>query len=180
MDQEIPLNEKIRIFSRMINDVIERNIILKTSNQKISQNQFLILRILSASGSKKVSEIADLLKISRAAASKNIDYLVKKKLLKRQTVSKDRRSMMVSLLDPGKKLVNHYNNENTNRINTILSYFNQGEKRQFKQILDKYIHHMIEGEENLYLFCLQCGGKYEGQCPVGEFRDKCYFQLAQS
>ena len=58
-----------------------------------------------------------------------------------------------------------------------MRYFSKEEKKSLNFLLDKYIFHSIEHEQNLHLFCLQCGGKYEGKCPVGEHNKDCYFQI---
>jgi len=179
MKQDVPLNEKIRILTRLIHDIIDRNRLQTISQAPLSQNQFLILKILYASGSKRVSEVADLLHISRPAASKNIDYLVKNKLVARGSKAEDRRSSPVDLLHSGKELIRLYNDQTTDKISSILAAFDQEEKRQFNKLLDKYIHYLIEEENQLELFCLQCGGKFEGQCPVGEHKNKCYFHVSK-
>ena len=58
-----------------------------------------------------------------------------------------------------------------------MKHFSVKEKKSLNLLLDKYIYHFIEQEDNLQLFCLQCGGKYEGKCPVGEHNKECYFQI---
>ncbi len=58
-----------------------------------------------------------------------------------------------------------------------MKHFSAKEKKSLNLLLDKYIYHFIEQEDNLQMFCLQCGGKYEGICPVGEHNKECYFQI---
>jgi len=177
---EIPLDEKIRILARVLHDVVERNIITYASPLKLSVNQFLILKILFISNSQNVSDIAEVLNISRAAASKNIDFLVRKRLVSRKIVSKDRRAMCVSLRDAGEKIIQTYNEISQKKIKSILLNFNSDEQKLLSQFLDKYIIHSLDLEQNIRLICMQCGGKYEGQCYIGDHREGCYFKLQDS
>ncbi len=179
MHHIIPLNEKIRILSRITKDISYRSNYRKAGSNTLSQNQFLILRILFSSGSKTAGVLAEFLEISRAAASNNIEYLVKKKYVKRTENPEDRRSVRVSILRSGRAIVERYNEIHNQKINTILSYFSKDEEKHFSNLLDKYIYHLIGTEDSFSLFCLQCGGKYEGICPVGEHQNDCYFQVTK-
>lgn len=173
----ISIDEKFRILFRLINDIIDRKNLINSTSIDLSQNQFLILKILSATGPYTVSELANILNISKAAASKSIDFIVGKKLISRRPVSTNRRTVQVSILNKGKNIIDKFNLGCSEKINSILSHFSEYEKKIFNDILDKYIYYCIDDEGNLSIFCLQCGGKYEGNCPIGNYRNDCYFQL---
>ena len=176
----LSLNEKFRILSHLFVDIIERNNLKQTSRINLSENQFLILKILFASGPKKNIEIAEILNVSNPAASKNIDYLVQKSLVRRKQCINDRRTMEISLLKKGKDIVSNYDKISEAKVISILKHFNDKENKTLNLLLDKYIHFCLNQEDNLSLFCLQCGGKYEGKCPISEHRTGCYFQLDES
>jgi len=173
----IPLNEKIRILSRLMIDVIENTNLHKAGITNINQNQFMILKILAATGPKKVREIAEYQDLSNAAVSKNIDYLMAQKLVYRKIISTNRRAVSVGLLKKGQKLIAEYQTISEKNIKTILAAFSKEEKTHLGGLLDKYIARCIEMAEQLRVFCIQCGGKYEGDCPVGKQQQKCYFQM---
>ena len=176
----LSLNEKFRILSHLLVDIIERNNIKQTTQINLSENQFLILKILFVSGPKKNVEIAEILNVSNPAASKNIDYLVQKSLVRRKHCINDRRTMEISLLKNGKDIVSNYDKISEAKIKSILKHFNEKENMTLNLLLDKYIQLCLNQEDNLSLFCLQCGGKYEGKCFIAEHRTGCYFQLKKS
>lgn len=174
----IPLDEKFRILFRLFNDIIERKNLLDLTTIDLSDNQFIILKILSVTGPRSVSNLADALNISTAAASKNIDHLVKKKLISRKVVSTNRRKVDVSILLKGRNIVDGYNLNCEDKINSVLSHYSNSDQELFNSMIDKFIFYCIVEEDNLSLFCLQCGGKYEGQCPIGNIEHGCYFLLS--
>ena len=97
-----------QILSQIINELYENTFLKDQEPEHVSKTQFSILRILSVGGTHAVSELADILHISRAAASKNVEKLVRQKFVNRTFVEEDRRIVQVSLTHAGSKLVNLY------------------------------------------------------------------------
>jgi DNA-binding MarR family transcriptional regulator len=170
----IPLEEKFRILALLSHDLIESRIF---HHRDLSSNQFMILKILNAAGEKSVHEIAEILKISRAAASKNINTLVLKKLISRSENQSDRRYYNIAISGKGARFIEDHDALYDDRIAGILSNFSESEKKTFHRMLDKFIYHSIVVEENLSLFCMQCGGKYEGNCMISTIKEKCFFNV---
>ena len=102
------ISEYSRILSQLLCDVIEQNYLIEHAHGILTKTQFTILKILSISGTYTVSEIADILHISRAAASKNIDKLVRTRFVKRKITREDRRTMEISLTESGRTFVLGY------------------------------------------------------------------------
>jgi DNA-binding MarR family transcriptional regulator len=175
--KSISLDEKFRILFRIYNDVVQRKNFLRSTSLDLTKNQFIILKILAATRLHSVGEIAALLNISKPAASKNIEYLVKKRLISRKIVSENRRKVDLSILTKGSDIIDRYNRYCEKKIKTIVSHYSSKEQAVFNKMIDKFIYHCISDEEDLSLFCLQCGDKYEGNCPVGKVKHRCYFHL---
>ena len=171
---KIPLEEKFRILSRLSRDFIESQIFRKID---LTYNQFLIIKILYSSGGMSIHQIASLLSISRAAASKNTSTLVSKRLVCRHESDKDRRYFDLSLSKKGAKLIHDYHTYCDGKIKDIFSHFTKNEREIFHQLLDKYIYYCINDEKNLSLFCMQCGGTYEGNCMIGSIKHQCFFKI---
>lgn len=176
----LSLTEKFHILSHLFVDIIERNNLKQSTNIELTENQFLILKILYVSRPKIVKEIADILNISNSAASKNINFLVNKKLISRKMITFDRRTVKVMLLERGKSVVRNYYQVSEAKMESIISHLNTKEQRVLNLSLDNIINVSLSRENNLSLFCLQCGGKYEGKCPIFKHRTGCYFQLQKS
>ena len=64
-----------RVLSTALCEVTEQRFRLEQSPVALSKTQFTILRILNSAESLRVNEVAEYLRISGAAASKNVDFL---------------------------------------------------------------------------------------------------------
>ena len=176
----LSINEKLSILFSIITDIIERNNLKQTTKINLSENNLLILKILYASGPKNVKEISDILKISAAAASKNIKYLVQKKLISRKMITFDRRFVNVMLRDKGKSIVKNYDKISKEKMYSIIKYLNAEERQMLNISLDNFIIACLKQEPDLSIFCLKCGGKYEGRCPIAKQSTGCYFSINES
>ena len=78
--------ENVHILSQVVRDVCEKKYLAEVAPDFLTNTHFAILRILNSSGPLTVSKIADLLQISRAATSKNIETLYQNKMISRKEV----------------------------------------------------------------------------------------------
>jgi DNA-binding MarR family transcriptional regulator len=169
------ISEYSRILSQLLADVIEQNYLTEYDNGVLNKTQFTILKILSISGTYTVSEIADILLISRAAASKNIDKLVNAKYVTRKTTPKDRRSMEISLIAKGSKFVSEYEKFRLEKQSVALSNFTNKEKEDFLNLIRKYVQNCVKQEVNIDLICLQCNIMIEKGCALSKGEERCRF-----
>ena len=171
--------EYSRILSQLLCDVIENNYLSDQASGYLSKTQFTILKILSVSGPYTVSEIADILHISRAAASKNIEKLVRSKLVRRKIIQEDRRTMEVSLTDSGASFVSEYEKARLKKQQAALSHFSKDEKLKFLELLREYVKNCVHQEKNIDIICLQCDGIIEENCSLTGKEDRCrsYFRI---
>lgn len=167
--------EYSRILSQLLADVIEQNYLTENANGVLNKTQFSILKILSISGTYTVSELADILLISRAAASKNIDKLVHSKFVKRKTTRKDRRTVEISLTESGRDFVLDYEKLRLQKQNAALSKFSNHEKEKFLELIREYVGNCVKQEVNIDLICLQCNIKIEKGCSLAEDENRCRF-----
>ena len=93
------LQENIRIMAQVITEICQRSTRKQATEHPLSRNQYYILKILATSGEFLISELARILDISPAAASKNIDRLEQLELVVRQAHKGDRRSQEVRVDD---------------------------------------------------------------------------------
>jgi DNA-binding MarR family transcriptional regulator len=169
------ISEYSRILSQLLCDVIEHNYLTEHANGVLTKTQFTILKILSISGTYTVSEIADILHISRAAASKNIDKLVRTKKVKRKITREDRRTMEISLTESGRLFVADYERVRLQKQDTALSKFSNKEKEKFLELIREYVKNSVSQEKNVDLICLQCNGVIEEGCSLASKEDICRF-----
>ena len=167
--------EYSRILSQLLLEVLEQNFLTEHTNGLLSKTQFSILKILSVSGHYTVSEIADILLISRAAASKNIDKLVRLKFVNRKITLEDRRTMAVTLTDKGLSIIDKYERVRFEKQHHALSHFSESDKSRFLNLLREYVQNYVAQEKNFDLICLQCNGVIGENCSLGSDKQKCRF-----
>jgi len=166
-----------QILSQIINELYENTFLKGQEPEHVSKTQFSILRILSVGGTHAPSELADILHISRAAASKNVEKLVRQKLVNRTFVEEDRRIVQVSLTHAGSKLVNLYEDISLKKQDEALSKFSENERDEFSKLLGKYVRNCLYNETNVEAICMRCKGNIRDDCSIGEFNQNCRYYL---
>ena len=164
-----------RILSQLLCDVIENYYKNEHAYGVLTKRQFTILKILSTSATYTVSEIADILHISRAAASKNIDKLVHARLVNRKITREDRRTMDISLTKDGSFCITACEKFRLQKQSALLANFSKQDKQKFIELIGKYVNNYLRNEENIDLICLQCKGAIEDNCSVVSKENRCRF-----
>jgi DNA-binding MarR family transcriptional regulator len=171
--------EYSRLLSQILYDIIEVNFFDELESDQLTKSQFTILKILSVSDTSTVSEIANILRISRAAASKNVEKLVQSRLVKRRVIKDDRRVAEISLSEKGRELVKSYETLFFRKQSRALNNFTNQEQDQLLTLLSKYVANILHGEKDIDLICLQCKESLINGCNLGKDINKCkfYFKL---
>ncbi|NPC92744.1 MarR family transcriptional regulator [Bacillus sp. WMMC1349] len=99
--------------------------------KEMSRNEFMILRLISEQGPKKVTEFATMLGVSASHITAVTDALVQKNWITRVRSKEDRRIIKIHLTDAGKEIV---------------SYFEQKKKEYF---LKRFTHYSDEELQTL-------------------------------
>ena len=172
------ITEYTRILNLLLTGIYEHQYLVKSASKPLTKTQYTILKLLQRSESFLSSEIADLMQISRAAVSKNIDKLVNIKLVSRDVISKDRRTAKVSLLKAGKIIVEDFENSYTKRQELLFSVLNEQDKKHLASLLDKFVRYCLSKENDIELICTTCNGFYSDQCQLENPDLKCRFQIA--
>jgi DNA-binding MarR family transcriptional regulator len=168
------LQVNIRIMAQVVTEICQRNTRNQVSEHPLSRNQFYILKILSTSGEFLISELARILEVSPAAASKNIDRLEQWGLVVRQPDSEDRRSCQVKLLDSGREIIDEIERVTTEKQMHLMDQFSPEEKVQLLDFLQRIVKYTLADENNTDLICLQCGGTCGSNCIVEEGKGSCF------
>ena len=165
--------ENTLILSQIIQNISEKNCLKQSSPDFLTKTQFTILKILCATGSCSVSKLANVLHISRAAASKNIEILVKNGFVSRKVIEEDRRTVVVELLNGGIAIIKKYDNLRLEIQEKVLNKFSTNEKKEFAKLLGKYILLYLENETNTDFISLQCDVRIGGECSLNKQKSNC-------
>ncbi len=137
------LNEIMPVISRsffkmLFNDVLKG---------KITAPQLFILCFLSRQKEAKMTDIANFLEVSTAAATGIINRLVKLGYVQRVYDEADRRIIRIKLNAKGEEFVNKINSQKKQRIVDIFGKISDKERDEYLRILMR-IYEIIEKEKN--------------------------------
>lgn len=175
-EQSQRLQEKLYILAQIIQTVSDAND-MKTAAPMLTKSQFQLLNIISMSGGRTVSELADLLGISKPAISKTVDRLVHHLLVTRTEDSQDRRTIHLTPTAVGEGIIKNYQQRRNQRLEDLESHFSLKEMAQFEQLIDTYIHRCVVLDEEMELICVQCNSQYEDQCQFKAKSGQCRYKV---
>lgn len=104
---------------------------------KITFTQMIILDMLRVQGECRMSEISNLLKVTKSAVTGITDRLLKLELIYRTRSRQDRRVVRIKLAPRGGRLATRLYNYKLKIITTLFSNISQRERAQYLHILKK-------------------------------------------
>jgi len=177
-DQRIPLLRYVHIFSSIVRELLELRPLQDASTVTLTLSQFHFLKAIALNGGHQVGEVAGLLGLSPAAATKSVDKLEGLGLVVRSPSKGDRRATLLSPSPKGRRLVNKYEGLQAERLRPVLEQFSPGELDRMTRLLERFSLTLLDTEEPGNEFCLRCGAYIEDTCRIGEARGGCPYQQA--
>lgn len=167
------------VFSSIINQVIENDLLRRVSPIHVSLAQIHILKLIERDGEHLVSDIAKFLGVSAPAASRSLDRLVRMGVLRRAVPTVDRRTAPLRITFEGRKLLKEYDQIRAQALLPVLSKFTDEELTQFSGLINRFACSLIEeggysGEQ-----CLRCGGLADAKCPILHTIENCPYEQAR-
>lgn len=167
------------IFSAVVREVLEENLIRDTTNLPLTLSQFYLLKLLSIDGQHQVGEVADFMGVSPPAASKNIEKLVRLGLLERSRSEGDRRALLLSVTSRGRRLVIRYEELKAARLYPLLDEFRPQDIEALAQLLERFSLALCGLGASKDGVCLRCAGYLQDECVVGAIQGGCPYQSLQ-
>ena len=164
------------VFASAVEDVIEKRLLEEVGGKKLTLSQFRLLKLVALTDAHTISDVGLFLGVSNAAASKAVDKLVRRKLLRRKEGQPDRREICLSLTEASKRILEAYEQKKERKLGEIFEGFAGDELKRTTNLLDRLSaglvdHHSHDGE-----VCLQCGIYFRNQCLVRKLlRRDCFY-----
>ena len=152
------------ILGSAVHRVIEAGALREAAGEDLTGSQLKLLKLLSLSRSHTLGEVAAFLGISNAAASKAVDKLVGRMLLRRTEGEKDRRSVSLTLTDPARRILAAYDAALHHKLKEIFEPFSGEELNQATEMLNGYTARILRRDESATEVCLQCGMYFPERC----------------
>lgn len=166
-----------RVFSSGLNQVIEKKLLREITGGQVTFAQFKLLRLVALEGPHMLGDVAAFLGISPAAASKAVDKLVRRKLLRRTEAHPDRRAIELSLTETSRRLLAGYENAKNKKLGKIFSQVSPAELHRTTGLLDRLsadlIDHNLAPEE----VCMDCGVYLREECLLRDLLPRvCFYE----
>lgn len=164
------------IFSSVIRELMKRYL-HETGNGEITYSQLRLLKLVGLARAETVRDVAALLGISSAAASKTVDRLVRHGVLRRDEEPGDRRVTRLSLTDSGEELLESYDDAWTGAMREIFDQFSREDVRRTADLLALLSTHIVhEGPFPGEDYCFRCGIYFPEHCLLRDLsRRTCYY-----
>jgi DNA-binding transcriptional ArsR family regulator len=111
--------------------------------------------------------------VSAAAASKNLDKLEKLGLVTREASSEDRRAILLSASDEGRRLVRDYEGHKAAQLTPVIESLGVEKTEILCDLLEEVCSGMLARVEKPRETCLRCAGYYRPDCVFEKFQGEC-------
>jgi DNA-binding MarR family transcriptional regulator len=171
-----------RVFAKAVRDVIEGAVLQEVAGTKLSMPQLKLLYLVAHVDSVTIGDAAAFLGVSSSAASKTVEKLVRRRLLRRSDIQGDRRSSQLSPTESSRRLLQMYEEARNRKAVEIFSQYSPDVLRHIAELLDHLACGIASRRAGTTedAACMQCEIYYRKQCRFGQFgARKCFYQLHQ-
>jgi DNA-binding MarR family transcriptional regulator len=164
------------VFASAVEDVIERRLLEEVAGKNLTLSQFRLLKLVAVTDAHTISDVGLFLGVSNAAASKAVDKLVRRKLLRRKEGQPDRREICLSLTEGSKRILAAYEQKKNRKLDEIFEGFAVEELKRTTNLLDRLSAGLVDHHSHDGDVCLQCGIYFRNQCLVRKLlRRDCFY-----
>jgi DNA-binding MarR family transcriptional regulator len=157
----------VHVFASAVGGIMEEPL-SPVARADVTVSQLRVLRLIASSAAKHISDVATYLGVSNAAASKGVDKLVRRKLLRRTEDQSDRRACTVTLTEAGRALLNECRSYEKLKLAQAFHAFPAEELLRTTDVLRRLSASLISHGVNPDDICLKCGLYFPNHCPVRE------------
>lgn len=164
------------IFSATVSDFVEERVLRDVAGDRLTFPQFKLLRLVAMTDAHSIGDVASFLGVSNAAASKAVDKLVRRRLLRRAEGKTDRRESQLSLTDQARRVVEAYEEARNKKMARLFRQFPADELRRAGELLDRLSASLVDHGADPEEICLQCGIYFRDKCLVRQLvKRNCFY-----
>ena len=165
------------VFASAVTDIVEQGLLEKASDGQVTAAQMKLLKLVAMTDSYTLGDVASFLRVSNAAASKAVDRLVRRDLLRRTEDQKDRRVLHLHLTQPGRRLLAVYESARQRKLQSIFVQFPPEELRRASELLDRLSANLVDHSSDPEELCLKCGIYFRERCLMRQLVPRnCFYQ----
>ena len=161
------------VLRSLLREFLEEDFLHRASHLKLTRSQFCFLKLIAANSDLQVGELARALGVSPAASSKNLDTLERLGLVSRETSDEDRRVILLTASQEGKKLVREYESLKAAQIEPVIVSFGEEKTELLCDLLEEICVGILSRAPNPRETCLRCAGYHRPDCAFEKLHGEC-------
>jgi DNA-binding MarR family transcriptional regulator len=166
-----------QIFTSAINDLLEGQL-RAVSEEPLTFSQLKLLKMVSLTEGYTVSDVANFLGVSNAAASRAVDRLVRRGLVDRTESEADRRAVRISQTNEGRDLVARYDSAANQVLAQLFGEFSSEELNVAAGLLDHLSVSIVDQDAQREAVCFRCGIHFRERCLLRQVAQRnCHFHV---
>jgi len=167
----------VRILSTTIDEWMEEEL-KETTKDRVTPSQLRVLKLVARTNARRIGDVADFLAVSNAAASKAVDRLVRRGLVRRAEAAADRRAVELSLTPEGRALLAQYEAATNQVLKDVFGSLPEDQLEKTAEFLDQLSTRMVKEGKTREGICLRCGIHFRDRCLLRQTVGRnCYFHL---
>lgn len=157
-----------QIYGSTVNSVFER-LLEEAGGTQLALSQLKLLTLIAPAQQRlKVTDVADFLEVSNAAASRSIDRLVQRGLVHRTVAPDNRRAVDLSLTEEGRRLLGQFQELRDQEMMRLLGSYPAERLREVTRALDELSVLLLDLNEAAEKQCLRCDIHFRRGCILRE------------
>ncbi len=167
----------VRILSSTIDEWMEEEL-KEVTKERVTPSQLRVLKLVARTNARRIGDVADFLAVSNAAASKAVDRLVRRGLVRRTEAASDRRAVELSLTSEGRGLLAQYEVATNQVLKEVFGTLPPEQLQSTAEFLDQLSTRMVKEGRTREGICLRCGIHFRDRCLLRQSVGRnCYFHL---
>jgi DNA-binding MarR family transcriptional regulator len=167
----------VRILATTIDEWMDEEL-KETTKSRVTSSQLRVLKLVARTNARRIGDVADFLAVSNAAASKAVDRLVRRGLLRRNESAADRRAVELSLTSEGRTVLAQYEAATNQVLKEVFGALPSDQLQATADFLDQISTRMVKDGHTREGICLRCGIHFRDRCLLRQSVGRnCYFHL---
>ena len=167
----------LHVFYSAVNELIEEQLRVDLGGE-LTIAQLKLLKLVASANIESISDVATFCRVSNAAASKSVDRLVRRGLIRRIESSDDRRVTHLSTTNDGNAMLEHYETVQNQVLESLFRQFMPSDFVQTTKLLDRLSADIVDSETGPQELCFRCGIYFRDSCLLREVvKRTCYYYL---
>ena len=159
------------IFTSAVEDLMGEQL-REIGGPDVTYAQLKLLKLVARAEGSTVTNVAEFLGVSTAAASRAVDRLVRRGLLNRAESPQDRRAVHLSVTPNGASLLGKYDGAAAGALSSVFGGLSPEELKRTAQMLDRLSVRIVEGIEQNGHYCFRCGIHFRDHCLLRQIRHR--------